>query len=348
MLIGLDTSVLSSSRITDDVRRTASIDRSHRVNPEGPAELSRLANAVNGLSDRLVAATREADEERARLGLILESMAEGVLLVDEDGIVEFANPTALQILGPEGEYAPGVRLISLNNNFDLNELAALPIETFSPASSQFEIRASNRSVEAIASPIDDRDGRRKSVVILTDITEIKRTEITRREFVSNASHELRTPVAAIKASAETLQRVADADPEARDDFLRRIIEDSERIEQMVNEMLELSRLESGQSRPNLADVAPKKFLGELIDRFQPQADQLEVQLLLDVADAAPLFRADSDQLEHAFNNLVSNALKAVERGGEITISARSCPEGMRFQRRRQRRGDSAGAHPACV
>lgn len=318
------------TRMTDGVLRTASIDRSYRINPEGPAELARMARAVNRLSNRLVAAMGEADEERARLRLILESMAEGVLLVDEDGIVEFANPTALQLMGPEGEYAPGVRLITLNNNYDLNELATLPFETESTGSAQFEIRASNRVVEAIASPIDDRDGRRKSVVILTDITEIKRTEITRREFVSNASHELRTPIAAIKASAETLQRGAAEDPEVREDFLRRILEDSERIEHMVSEMLELSRLESGQTTLNIVDIDAARFLHELTERFRPQAERAGIQIVVNVADEATMLRADAAQLEHAFSNLITNALKAVDENGKITISAQGCADGVQL------------------
>ena len=87
--------------MTEDVLRTASIDRSHRINPVGPAELRRMARAVNRLADRLVRAMRDADKERARLGLILESMADGVMLVDEDGLVEFANPAAIRLLGDE-------------------------------------------------------------------------------------------------------------------------------------------------------------------------------------------------------------------------------------------------------
>ncbi len=319
------------SRMTESVLRTATIDRSHRLNPEGPSELSRMARAVNRLSDRLVAATQEADQERARLLAILESMAEGVLLVDADGIVEFANPTAVHLLGPEAEYRPGERLITLNNNYDLNQLALLPIETGGPGSAQFEIRASNRTVQAIASPLDDRGGQTKSVVILTDITEIKKTETTRREFVSNASHELRTPVAAIRAAAETLQRGAADDPAAREDFLNRILEDSARVEQMVKEMLELSRLESGQTVLNVDEIHVEQFLNDIAERFAVVAEQSGVMISVEVADESVAISADASQLEHVFSNLVTNALKAVSEDGRIKISASNQDGQLLFQ-----------------
>lgn len=314
---------LQFSRMTEGVLRTASIDRSYRINPEGPAELSRMARAVNRLADRLVTAMRNTDEERARLNLILESMAEGVMLIDEDGIVEFANPTAIRLLGPAVKYAPGDRLTSLNNNYELNALATLPARTGSSDNTQIEIRDSRRTVQANASPIDDRDRRRKSVLILTDITAVKQTETTRREFVSNASHELRTPIAAIRASAETLQRGAGDDPETRRNFLERILEDSTRVEQMVREMLELSRLESGQTPLDLQSVDPEQFLQAVSERFQLLASRSEVKIAVDVMEGTPQFSADTSHFEQVFSNLVTNAIKAMPDGGTIHLTAKS-------------------------
>ncbi len=310
------------SKMTEDVLRTASIDRSHRISPVGPAELSRMARAVNRLADRLVRAMRDADKERARLELILESMADGVMLVDEDGIVEFANPAAIHLLGDEADYKPGVRLITINNSFELNELATGPARSGNASDAQLEMRPSGKTVRGIASPLDDRGGRRKSVVLLTDMTAVKLTETTRREFVSNASHELRTPIAAIKASAETLQHGAAEDPDARRDFLARILEDSDRIEQMVREMLELSRLESGQTPLDIQLVDATQFLNDTSERFRPLASQSNIEITVDVAENSLLFRADKAKFEQVFSNLITNAMKAMPEGGEIILSAR--------------------------
>ena len=316
------------SRMTEGVLRTASIDRTYRISPEGPAELSRMARAVNRLADRLVAAMGATDAERTRLGAILETMAEGVMLVDEDGMVEFANPAALRLLAPEVEYRPGARLITLNNNYDLSQISTVPARTGRAEKAQFEIRASQSFVQAIASPVDDRDGRRKSVVILTDITAVRQTDTTRREFVSNASHELRTPVAAIRAAAETLQRGAGDDPVTRQDFLNRILEDSARIEQMVQEMLELSRLESGQTPLHLASVDPAQFLRDVTARFQPLAAQTKSEILIKVEEGLASFRADPVKFEQVLTNLIANAFNAMPDGGTVVLSAR--PEGDRL------------------
>lgn len=318
------------NRMTEGVLRTASVDRSHRINPEGPAELSRMARAVNRLADRLVAAMRSADEERERLELILESMAEGVLLVDDEGIVEFANPTAVALLGPDVDYSPGARLISLNNNYELNELATLPARTGESGNAQIEIRDSGRTVQANASALSDRDNRTKTVLILTDITAVKQVETTRREFVSNASHELRTPIAAIKASAETLQRGAGEDSETRNDFLERILEDSSRVERMVGEMLELSRLESGQTPLNLQSVEPEHFVRKVRDRFKPLAARSGITIYAEVAEGTPNFSADTERFEQVFSNLIANAIAAMPGGGEIELSVAPDEEHVRF------------------
>lgn len=319
------------SRMTEGVLRTASIDRSYRISPEGPAELSRMARAVNRLAGRLVAAMQATDAERTRLGSILESMAEGVMLVDEDGLVEFANPAALKLLGPEVEYKPGDRLITLNNNYELNEIATLPARSGRADKAQFEIRATQSFVQVIASPVDDRDGRRKSVVILTNITAVRQTDTTRREFVSNASHELRTPIAAIKAAAETLQRGAGDDPETRRDFLNRILEDSARIEQMVQEMLELSRLESGQTQLHLVPVDPARFLQDVAARFRPLAENAGVKILVEAAEGLAPLRADPVKFEQVLTNLIANSLNAMPGGGTVVLRVRPAGKRLRFE-----------------
>lgn len=309
------------SRMTEDVLRTASIDRSHRIEPVGPAELSRMARAVNRLADRLVAAMGSADAERARLNLILESMAEGVMLIDQDGIVEFANPTAVALLGPDVEYQPGERLISLNNNYDLNALALISARTGESSDKQIDIRDSGKTVQARVSPLDDRDGRRKSVLILTDITAIRQTDTTRREFVSNASHELRTPIAAIKAATETLQRGAADDPEAREDFLARILQDCIRIENMVGEMLELSRLESRQTPLAIEEVDTARFLDDVRERFRTLASRSGVEIAVNIGDNTANFSADQARFEQVLSNLVANSIKAMSDGGKIELNA---------------------------
>jgi two-component system phosphate regulon sensor histidine kinase PhoR len=308
-------------QMTEGVLRAASINRDHRIQPGGPAELDRMARAVNRLADRLVAAMEETGRERGRLGAILDSMAEGVMVVDQDGGVEFANPTSLFLLGYANPFKPGSHLSSLNNNFELNEIATRCAETGEPRQAQIDVRTSGRFIQALATPMTDRDGERKSVLILTDLTDVRKTEITRREFVSNASHELRTPIAAIKAAAETLQRGAAEDPAARKDFLERILGDTTRMEAMVQEMLELSRLESGQTPLHITPVAPAAFLDDVCKRFTPLAEKSHSHISVLAKDGAPTISVDRMKFEQVFANLVTNALNAMPDGGTIRIEA---------------------------
>jgi two-component system phosphate regulon sensor histidine kinase PhoR len=319
------------SRITEDVLRTASIDRSHRIIPEGPAELARMARAVNRLSDRLVAAMADTEIERGRLRSILDTTSEGVLLVDAEGIVEFANPSALRLLGPEDDYAPGIRLISVNNHFDLNELASVPAQTGQVTEAKLEIRASNSVVQARATPFQDRDGRRKTVLLLTDITSIRNTETIRREFVSNASHELRTPIAAIRAAAETLEGRAGEDADARQNFLGRILEDTNRMELLVQEMLELSRLESGQTTLHIASANPAQFLSDVRERFIPMADKSQSTIIVDAADDLPDVAIDPIKFEQVLTNLITNAFNARPTGCRVVLTARDAGRNVLFE-----------------
>lgn len=305
------------NHMTEGVLRSASIDRDYRIQPGGPAELDRMARAVNRLADRLGAAMAETGAERARLLAILDSMAEGVMLVDQDGSVEFANPASLRILGAEAQFEPGNHLSSLNNNFELNEVASNCSSSGESQIAQIEIRASSRFVQALATPIADVDGAGRTVMILTDLTEFKKTETTRREFVSNASHELRTPIAAIRAAAETLQRGAGEDAVARTDFLERILSDTARMEAMVQEMLELSRLESGQSPMHLTAIDPTEFLQEVCERFTPLAERSDVIISVTGARDFGSVSLDKAKFDQVFANLVANALNAMPNGGRI-------------------------------
>jgi two-component system phosphate regulon sensor histidine kinase PhoR len=309
------------SRMTEGVLRTASVDRNFRISPGGPAELNRMARAVNRLADRLVAAIDESVEERARFSSILNAMAEGVLLVGANGTVDFANPAAVELLSPDNRFVPGSHITHLTNSFEINEIAAACAEHGEAREARVNLISRNRFVRVRATPVDDRDGDRRAVVILTDLTEVRRTETTRREFVSNASHELRTPISAIRAAVETLQRGAAEDPAARRDFLDRIEQDTARLDNMVQEMLELSRLESGQAKLNLSLVEPAELLDRIAHRFGPLAEDAGIEVCIELSRHVPAVTADADKLEHVFTNLVTNAVRAMEDGGKLTLAA---------------------------
>jgi two-component system phosphate regulon sensor histidine kinase PhoR len=308
------------AELTEDVIRMTSIDRAHRLDPTGPAELARLARAVNRLVDRVDDDISEDTAERIRLASILDSMREGVVVVDEEGLIESANPAAGEMLGTVGEVEPGMQLTSLTNHPDVINVVTGSIVSEKPTSAEVELFDNQRTLMAVSIPFPRPDSDAvRALLLLTDLTDIRRLDTTRREFVSNASHELRTPLAGIRASAETLQQGAVDDPEGRDSFLSMIHEDVERMDKLIAEMLELSRLESGELALNFKDTAPKDLVESAIKQFSAIAAESELELKSTVSADLPHVSVDADRIDHVFTNLISNAVKWTPAGGTITV-----------------------------
>lgn len=316
----------SIARVTAGARRVAAGQLDHRLWPERPAEVQQLANAVNEMASRLSALISQEADERTRLSSILSTMSDGVILVDAQGGVELANPAAREMLDAPSSFSPGEALFRMNHNYELNQLAQTVAETGESVHTQIELLDSRKFLQALAVPLETRDDdaqrtprRRRALILLADLTEMRQVETTRREFVSNASHELRTPISAIRAAVETLQAGAMQDPTVASDFLRRIASDVERMDRMVSELLELSRLESGQIQLHLRPVDASELVTEVVDRLKPLAQRAGVTLVAEVQASLPLMTADGDQLEHALSNLVSNAIRSTPAGGQADV-----------------------------
>ena len=308
-------------RITRSLQRAAAGELEHRASAEAGQEAAALVRAYNEMAARLGDLVAQEADERTRLASIVSAMTDGVLVVDAEGRVELANPAALEMLGVDVAFESGLRLVALSHNYDINRLVRECFEDGQPHRAHVDMPDLRRFIQALAVPLKaaGRAGAEgRALLLLTDLTEMRRVEVTRREFISNASHELRTPLAAIRASAETLERGAARDPEAAPGFLRRIRDDVVRMDRMLSELLELSRLESGQAPLHLAPADPAGLAARAVERFRPQADESGIGLAID-AGAAPPVTADADKMEQVLANLLSNALKATPRGGSVTL-----------------------------
>ncbi len=308
-------------RVTAGAKQMASAGPSHRISQEGPPELRRLAKAVNRIADQMNTVIQTETAERSRLASILDAMREGVLVVTADGTVESANPAALEVLGAPASFRAGQLLTSLTGNYGANQAAVECARTGTPRQAEAELHDRRRYVRFMAVPLGSQSGPQRALVLVTDLTDLRRVDVTRREFVSNASHELRTPIASIKAAVETLQRGALKDPEAAADFLNRMAEDADRMEALVVEMLDLSRLESGQTPLHIAPLDATSLLEMVTHRFKHQADVAGITMCQNVASDLPSFSGDRAQVERVLSNLVTNALKFTPPGGTVTLSA---------------------------
>jgi two-component system phosphate regulon sensor histidine kinase PhoR len=319
----------AADRTADQTMRITAGDGQRRLEPDGPPELSRVTRAISRMADRFDTVIARETAERVRLSSVLDAMQEGVIVVDSTGTVESANPAAIDILAASSSFRPGHLLTSLTGNYAINKAAADSASTGGIHRVQVELHDRRRFVQVTAAPLESVAGEaRRTLVLVSDLTELRRLDTTRREFVSNASHELRTPIAAIKASVETLQRGAIHDPSASAEFLEMIGQDVLRMDALVHEMLELSQIESGHTPLHLVPVQAGEILAFVARRFAHQAAEAGVTIRSEVVPDLPPLNADLGQIERVLSNLVGNALKFTPRGGTISLTARAADSGV--------------------
>ena len=307
-------------RLVNDLLRMGPGGGDHRPQLGGPEETDRLARAAIRLEERYAALLESETVERRRVESILGSMQQGVIVVDSSGAVESANPAAIETFGGGSYWQPGMQLASITREYRVNALVGQATDDGEAHRDRIQLRDQNRVVDVFAAPIPPGDsGAKRALLLVNDVTDRVRAENTRREFVSNASHELRTPISAIQAAAEALQRGALEDPVIAGDFLRRILEDVARMDALVAEMLELSRLETGQTPLHLGPLDPRALVGATVDRFRPMAAATGIELTGSVAADVPFVNADYSKIEIVLGNLLSNSLRSTQSGGSVQI-----------------------------
>lgn len=303
--------------IIDAAGRVAGGDFTARARPgtEGPP--GRLAAAFNRMADRVEAQMEEASQERGRLEAALNSSIDAVAALDSDGRILFANVGFEQMFStPSGAVIGEPMIWVLADEQVLDAIR----DSRERGLRQINIveRPGRRFLQVVTTPIVG-GGEWNVLLVCHDLTDVKRTELVRRDFVANVSHELRTPLAAIKAVVETLQDGALDEPEVAREFLNRADGEVDRLVLLVEELLELSRIESGEQPVVREQTDVQALLAEAVHRLQSQAERAEVTLNLVDGDADRCY-LDAARLERAVINLVQNAIKFTPPGGSVTIS----------------------------
>jgi two-component system phosphate regulon sensor histidine kinase PhoR len=194
-------------------------------------------------------------------------------------------------------------------------------------SESVELPARRQFLQIIAIPDTHASG---SLLLAQDLTRVRRLETVRRDFISNISHELRTPLASLKALTETLQNGALSDPQAGPRFLSRINAEVDALTQMAQELLDLSRIESGQVELMLAPLSPRKLLVSAADRMRMQAERANLKLHIECEERLPSIHADQSRLEQVLVNIIHNAVKFTKPGGKIILKAETVSDGVGF------------------
>jgi two-component system, OmpR family, phosphate regulon sensor histidine kinase PhoR len=279
-------------------------------------ELENLSSAVSSLVSTFNLQLSTLDAERARLATLLDQITDGVLIADEDGLVQFANPAAGRLFQTSNPLKRSIAEVVRNHQ--LVEAWRRCQQTRQMQSETVEVPTRHQYLQLVVIPDRHSSG---SLLLVQDLTRLRRLETVRRDFVSNLSHELRTPLASLKALTETLQDGALDDPPAARRFIDQIQVETDALTQMVTELLELSRIESGRLTLDLRPAAPCDLLDSACKRMQLQAERAGLSLRVDCADDLPRVRIDSQRLEQVLVNLIHNAVKFTRPGGEVVLGA---------------------------
>jgi two-component system, OmpR family, phosphate regulon sensor histidine kinase PhoR len=325
--LAIAVAVIVARRITgplEDLRRQAGIIATGRldavVRPAGTRELGDLARAFNAMAADLRRLVSEQEQTRARLEATLANLNDGVVITDEAGMVVRLNAAASRMLGATSDEAVGQPFVVASRDHDLAGLLSAAMATDGPRTATVAYGRDRRVLEASAQPFSG-GGERLGLMVLRDVTELRRLENVRREFVANVSHELRTPLTSIRAIAETLEAGAVENPAIAAEFFRRIIGEVDHLVGLVDELLDLARLETGRAVITVEARDPVDVLMRAVERLRPQVERAGLVLRVDVSPDLPRVRVDRGRIEQVLINLLHNAVKFTPEGGEIIVSA---------------------------
>jgi two-component system phosphate regulon sensor histidine kinase PhoR len=319
--------VFVAGRITgplEDLRRQAGAIAAGRldavVRPVGPVEIGDLGRAFNAMTADLRRSVAEQERTRTRLEATLANLHDGVVITDQGGAVVQLNGAAAAMLGATSAEAIGRPFLMVSRDHDLANLLRTALAADEPRAATVEYGREPRVLETSARPFVS-GGERLGLVVLRDVTELRRLEGMRREFVANVSHELRTPLTSIRAVVETLETGAVDDPALEAEFLHRIIGEVDHLAALVDELLDLARLEMGRVSLTLEPQDPGDVLTRAVERLRPQAERAGVDLRVDTPSPLPPARVDRGRVEQVLLNLVHNAVKFTPEGGQIVVVA---------------------------
>jgi two-component system phosphate regulon sensor histidine kinase PhoR len=283
-------------------------------------EIGRLSKALNRMATQLRSDVEDLQTERSKLSAILQQITDGLVMVNQQGLVEMINPAAEEMFSIAQDQALGNSLAGSLRQHQVVELWQRTRESGDVQSTTFEVGTRRIYLQGIAVMMD-QELAGNTLLLFQNLTRQRYLETVRQDFISNISHELRTPLAALKALAETLEETALDDPPAARRFLQRMATEVDSLSLIVSELLELSRIESGRVPLNIKPTKPYAVVIPAVERLRLQAERAGLLVSSDCPDHLPLVAADPLRLEQVIVNLLHNAIKFTPTGGHIGVSA---------------------------
>jgi two-component system phosphate regulon sensor histidine kinase PhoR len=286
-------------------------------------EIGRLGRALNIMAMRLRSKIEDLEDERRKAATILDAMVEGVVAVDGHDIVLLLNQPGRAMLGLSTEIAIGKPLLEVIRHTELHAIVRATRAATETPPVRREMRLGKprtRLVQVTAMPLP-LGADTGVVMVLDDVTELRRLEQVRTEFLANVSHELRTPLTAIQGYVETLLTGDENDTEQRRHFLDIVHRHTERLGRLLGDLTDLSNIELGRVTLALGPTSLADVVGSVLAVMRSRADARRVALDDQVPHELPFVNADHDRLQQILINLVDNAVKYTPEGGRVTVAA---------------------------
>lgn len=288
--------------------------------PHWPISLGQAHDRLELLTEKRDNAIAGYGFAQQRLEAIVSGLRDGVLVIGPDLSIVSINDAASRLLGSSPAQAIGRPLVEVARDFDLVRVARETVESGHEQSTPVDYRRAGRQLDLRVLPIE-QGGRRLAVLVVQDVTELRRLERVRQDFVANVSHELRTPLTAIRALVETLHEGAIHDPAVAQDFLGRVVDEVDRLNELIEDLLDLGRLESGRLPLRRSALDVDTLVKRSLERVRHQAADAGVTIAVQVPDDLPLIWVDPSRMAQVLVNLLSNAIKFSAGGGRIEVTA---------------------------
>lgn len=308
----------SARSLTQIALRMSGGDLTVRSSLAGTDEFAVLGQALDGLAQNLSVTLEQLKGERDRLERVLRSMVEGVVLMDEAGKIVLYNRAVIEMLYLNS----GILGRRANEVIKLEGFEEMLTGALNGDNSFRELKATEPKSKVLLTSVRRLARRKGALAVFVDVTEQRHLETVRQEFVANASHELRTPVAAILSAVETLQDGAMSDPEFSQSFLEMIERNANRLRSLVDDLLTLSQIESGRLEVSPKPVSLRPAIEDVFKNLTPQARAKETELICRVPTNLRVMATEAG-IEHVFGNLVDNAIKYCPAGATVTVAAKS-------------------------
>lgn len=274
------------------------------------------------LNDEIKRTFERLEETKARLETTFSGMGEGVLLTDQRGDIVHLNPAFREMFALTGK-VEGRSALEVLASVACDDAIREVIQKGEPVEREILFEKPKQRVFQVHFSPMRREGRLFGVVsVFHDLTEIRRLEEVRRDFIANLSHEVKTPLTAIRGFSETLLEEAERLPQESRKHLEIIFRHAVELSHLTENLLNLSRIESGKEEILLASVPLKPFVDRLLERFSAQAKAKKIELVNEVSEAVPPLPADPPKLNQILTNLVDNAVKFTGEGGKVWIRAK--------------------------